>query len=165
MPLLILATVIGIPLIEIFVFVQVGSEIGALATVILTVLTSIIGIALTRIQGLGILLRARTALDNRESPVTEMIEGVLLALAGLFLLLPGFVTDAVGLLLLIPFLRHFLAGMIVRRANIVSTGFYASERRARSTVIDGEYEVVEEDLEQLEARARPNPDSPWARQK
>jgi len=163
--LLFLAALIGIPLIEIYVFVQVGSEIGAFATILLTIVTTVIGIALTRVQGLGILLRARDALDKRENPVTEMFEGFLLAVAGLFLLIPGFVTDTIGLLLLIPFLRHLLAGAIARRAHVVSAGFYSGPARPRDTVIDGDYEIVEEDPEKIGRSADRDPESPWSREK
>ncbi len=165
MALLFLAALIGIPLIEILVFVQVGSEIGALNTVIITVVTALIGVFLIRIQGLGVLMRARASLDRQETPVNEIFEGIFLALAGLFLIIPGFVTDAVGFLLLIPPLRRALASYMAQRSTFVATGMHQSRRKSSGTVIDGEYEVIEEDAASIENRNDPNPDSPWRKEK
>lgn len=165
MALLFLAALIGIPLIEILVFVQVGSEIGALNTVIITVITAVIGVMLIRIQGLGVLMRARETMNRQETPVNEIFEGVFLALAGLFLIIPGFVTDTVGFLLLIPPLRRALAGYMARNSNFVTTGMHQSRQSRGSTVIDGEYEVIEDDPAELENRGNPNPDSPWKKEK
>ena len=165
MALLFLAALIGIPLIEILVFVKVGSEIGALNTVIITVVTALIGVMLIRIQGLGVLMRARATLDRQETPVNEIFEGIFLALAGLFLIIPGFVTDAVGFLLLIPPLRRALAGYMARHSSFVATGMHQSRRKSGGTVIDGEYEVIDEDPTGIENRNNPNPDSPWNKEK
>lgn len=165
MALLFLAALIGIPLIEILVFVQVGSEIGALNTVIITIVTALIGVFLIRIQGLGVLMRARAALDRQETPVNEIFEGIFLALAGLFLIIPGFVTDTVGFLLLIPPLRRALAAYMAQHSNFVAANVRQSRRNGGGTVIDGEYEVIEEDPASIENRGKPNPDSPWNKEK
>lgn len=165
MALLFLAAFIGIPLIEIFVFIQVGGEIGALNTIIITIVSAVIGVALIRVQGLGVLMRARTALDKRESPVTEIFEGFFLAIAGLFLLIPGFVTDTIGLLLLIPPLRRTLAGYMARNSKVAATGFQGGNPQPRDTVIDGDYEVIDDEPERLEDNKSPNPDSPWSKEK
>ena len=165
MALLFLASLIGIPLIEILVFVEVGSEIGALNTVIITIVTAIIGVALIRIQGLGVLMRARATLDRQEAPVNEIFEGIFLAVAGLFLIIPGFVTDTIGFLLLIPPLRRSLASYMARRSNIVAAGASPGSRQGGGTVIDGEYEVIEEDAPSIEGTKKPNPDSPWNKEK
>mgnify|MGYP003108927368 CR=1 FL=1 len=166
MALLFLAALIGIPLIEIFVFVQVGSEIGALNTIIITIVTAIVGVALIRMQGLDVLMRAQTTLNKRESPVNEIFEGFLLAIGGLFLLIPGFVTDAIGLLLLIPPLRRLFAGYMARHSKIVTAGFHGRNAQSRDTVIDGDYEVIDEDPERLgSGEDTQNPDSPWRKEK
>ncbi|MCC3303957.1 FxsA family protein [Sneathiella sp. HT1-7] len=165
MALLFLAALIGIPLIEILVFVQVGSEIGALNTVIITIVTALIGVFLIRIQGLGVLMRARAALDRQETPVNEIFEGIFLALAGLFLIIPGFVTDAIGFLLLIPPLRRALAAYMAQHSNFVAAGMHQTRRKSGGTVIDGEYEVIEDDPASIENRSEPNPDSPWNKEK
>ncbi|UTF60031.1 FxsA family protein [Gilvimarinus sp. DA14] len=99
---------IVIPLIEIALFIQVGDEIGVLATVGLIILTAVIGVALLRWQGVATLLRARSRMASGELPAREMIEGVMLAIAGAFLLTPGFFTDTLGFLLLIPMSRRWI---------------------------------------------------------
>jgi len=105
-----------IPLIEIAIFVQVGADIGALSVVVLTVATAALGLALVRAQGFGTLQRAQRELDRGRPPVSEMMHGALLVAAGICLLIPGFLTDAVGALLLIPPLRGWIiAGLLARR--------------------------------------------------
>ncbi|MFC4271667.1 FxsA family protein [Sneathiella chungangensis] len=165
MALLFLAALIGIPLIEILVFVKVGGEIGALNTVIITIATALIGVALIRIQGLGVLMRARATLDRQETPVHEIFEGIFLALAGLFLIIPGFVTDTIGFLLLIPPLRRMLAAYMARHSTFVAANVRRPGGSPRGTVIDGDYEVVDEDALSIETTRKPNPDSPWSKEK
>jgi UPF0716 protein FxsA len=99
---------VGIPLLELYLLIQVGSEIGALPTIGLTILTALIGGLLVRMQGFAVLLRVREAMARDQVPALEMLEGALLLVAGLMLLLPGFFTDAVGFSLLIPPLRRWL---------------------------------------------------------
>ena len=106
--LLFLLLFVSVPLVELFFLIQVGSEIGALPTIGLTILTAVLGASLVRIQGFGVLLRVREAADRGEVPALELLNGALILLAGLLLLLPGFVTDAVGFLLLVPPLRRRL---------------------------------------------------------
>ena len=108
MPLLILALFIGIPLIEIYLFIQVGGSIGVWPTIGLVILTAVIGTALLRQQGLATLARAQADLDRQQLPVRELFNGVCLLIGGLLLLTPGFLTDALGFALLIPPLRAIL---------------------------------------------------------
>ncbi|WP_339716594.1 FxsA family protein [uncultured Sneathiella sp.] len=167
MALLFLAALIGIPLIEIMVFIEIGSEIGALNTIIITVVTAIIGVFLIRIQGIGVLMRARATLDRQETPVNEIFEGIFLALAGLFLIIPGFVTDTIGFFLLIPPLRRSLAAYMARNSNFVAANIRRPGGRTSrgGTVIDGEYEVIEKEPPTIEPTDKPNPDSPWRGEK
>jgi len=139
--LILLATIL-LPLFEIYVFVQVGADIGALTVVVLTVVTAGLGIALVRAQGLGALRQAQRELDRGRPPVTEMMHGALLALAGLLLLIPGFLTDAVGGLLLVPPLRGWVIGKWLQRAQ---------RTRPDSDVIDAEYREIR-DREGLDSR-------------
>lgn len=97
-----------IPLIEIYFLIQVGDAIGAGFTIFVVVLTALIGAALVRFQGITTLARAQAELLNNRMPAIEVIEGALLLLAGTMLLVPGFVTDTVGFLILIPPLRQSL---------------------------------------------------------
>src|SRR3546814_8451455 len=96
--ILLAALFIGMPLLEIAVFIQVGSAIGVWPTIALTVATTLAGSLLLRAQGLATLLRARAQMDKGELPAREMFEGVCLVLAGGLLTVPGFVTDTLGLL-------------------------------------------------------------------
>lgn len=113
MPLFFLLLV-GVPLVELYLLIQVGSEIGALPTIGLSILTAVIGTFLVRVQGFSILLRVRETVDRGEVPAIEVLDGALLLIAGVLLLLPGFITDALGFLLLVPPLRRFLILRFVR---------------------------------------------------
>jgi UPF0716 protein FxsA len=157
MGLFILLILIGVPAVELWLLIEVGSEIGAGATIALIILTAVLGTLLFRIQGLATLQRLRAHIDRGETPVAEVVSGVGLLFAGLLLLIPGFATDALGFLLFIPPLRRWLAGLLI--ASIVARGgstIFVNLRTSagpgagpgggprapggRGTVIDGEYE-------------------------
>lgn len=142
-----------VPIVEMTVLIQVGSEIGALATVGLVFLTAIVGVTLIRKQGLETSLKAQEKMRRGELPASEVAEGLMLIFAGLCLLIPGFVTDAIGALLLIPPLRKlFAAGLIVKfissmmaRGNQWRGGpGYASQQEG--DIIEGEYANEDNDL-------------------
>lgn len=127
---------IGLPLAEVAGFVVVGSWIGLGGTLALTLLSAATGVLLVRAQGLLVLRRAFAAVERGEPPVREMFDGVLLAAAGALLVAPGFLTDAVGLVLLLPPARRLIAAKILLRGQ---------ERRRRDEgVIEGEWvEIVD----------------------
>ena len=106
--LIFLLIFVGAPLLELYLLIEVGSVIGALPTIALSVFTAVLGGLLVRIQGFGVLFRVQAAMERREVPALELLEGAMLLLTGLALLLPGFITDAVGFLLLIPPLRRWI---------------------------------------------------------
>lgn len=109
---------IAIPLVEIWLLIEVGSQIGAFATVALIVLTAVVGVFLIRLQGLTTLMRAQKRMAAGEMPAQEMAEGMVLALCGICLLIPGFATDALGFLGLVPPVRRYLiAPWLNRRAH------------------------------------------------
>src|SRR3546814_17524698 len=115
MALILLAVLfIGMPLLEIAVFIEVGSAIGVWPTIALTIATAVAGSFLLRAQGLATLLRARAQLDQGQLPARAMFDGVCLVLAGGLLVLPGFVTDTLGLLLFFPPCRDLLRLLIAR---------------------------------------------------
>ena len=128
---------IGLPLIELYFLIQVGSEIGALPTIGLSILTAVIGTWLVRHQGFGVLARVRELADRGETPALEVMDGALILIAGLFLLLPGFLTDAVGFLLLIPPVRQRLIRQYVRILPVHSDPHPDALRRPR--VIEGRF--------------------------
>ena len=103
------------PLIEMYILIEVGGIIGAWPTIALVVLTAMIGVGLIRAQGFATLTRGMARLNAGELPATEMVEGVMLALAGALMVTPGFVTDAAGFVLLTPRLRKRLAAELLRR--------------------------------------------------
>ena len=119
LPLLILGGLILLPLSEIAVFIMVGEAIGVLPTILLTVFTAVAGTVLLRQQGLSLVKRMQSELDAGRVPGDDLMQGAMMVLASLFLLLPGFLTDTIGLLLFIPPLRIALARFFSRRASVV----------------------------------------------
>lgn len=141
--LLILFLFVGVPLAEVAVFAWAGGALGVWPTVGLTLATAALGLALLRRQGLSTLMRARERAARDEPPVRELVEGVFLALGGLFLFVPGFVTDVFGFALLTPPLRGWLADRLARTATV-----HAGPGRrppGGGGVIDGDYHVVPDD--------------------
>ena len=108
MPLLLILIFIGVPILEIAVFIEAGDLFGLWPTLAAVVLTAVAGAALLRAQGLAVLGRARRQLDRGEVPVAEALTGVCLLIGGALLLTPGFITDTAGFLLLIPPVRQIL---------------------------------------------------------
>lgn len=139
--LFLLLILIGLPLIEIYFLIQVGSEIGALPTIGLTILTAVLGALLVRHQGFNVLLRVREMLDRGEVPALEMMDGALLLMAGFFLLLPGFLTDSIGFLLLLPPLRRWVVSRyiaVVPLSRDLSGGSSGDQGR-HPRIIEGDY--------------------------
>ena len=133
MPLLILLLILSLPLIEIVIFVEVGSEIGAIETLLLTIATAAAGVWIARAQGFGVIRAMQAATAAGEAPVLEMIHGLFLLMAGVLLLIPGFLTDAVGALLLLPPVRTLLAGLGLQ--NMVVRGAQGN----RTNTVEAEY--------------------------
>ena len=108
---------IVVPIVELYCIIAVGERIGALWTVILVLLTAIIGVNLLRFQGMTTLARAQQNMAVGKMPAMEMMEGVALALAGVLLLTPGFITDAIGFLCLIPPSRRAIIRYLMSRSK------------------------------------------------
>lgn len=157
MPLLLLFVII--PVVEMWVLIEVGSKIGALTTIGLVLLTAMLGVALLRMQGVSTLMRANQRMQAGEMPAQEMIEGLFLAVGGALLLTPGFITDAIGFVCLIPGLRQIVIGRVLKRfivqASTGSASFfqYSGGRQGPSSddIIEGEYRRSEpsEDRDRL----------------
>jgi len=112
-----------VPIIEIYLLIEVGQVIGALWTAFLVVLTAVIGVWLLKIQGISTLMRAQNKIQTGQAPAQEMLEGVGLILAGAFLLTPGFFTDTVGFILLLPPARMWLVSKVV--ANLMTSAQFS----------------------------------------
>jgi UPF0716 protein FxsA len=155
LPLLLL-----LPLIEIAGFALVGREIGVLATVALVLASSVAGSILLRLQGFGVLTRIQRDIEAGRDPGRQLAHGVMILIAGILLIIPGFFTDILGLLLFLPQVRDFGWRLVRDRVSVVSDfgifrgGFEAGGRTRHGPTID----LGEEDY----ARTR-NPNSPWQR--
>ncbi len=137
-----LALFIGVPLIEIYLFIQVGGLIGALPTVALVIVTALVGVSLLRAQGFSTMARFQQEVATGQLPATTMLEGVALIFGGALLLTPGFLTDAIGFLCLIPFTRQTIIAWAIKNMTVTSSGFYRSTSQRppeNHNVIEGEY--------------------------
>ena len=157
-----------VPIIEIWLFIQVDSIIGLWPTLASVVLTAVIGTWLLRQQGFAVLMQGRAALEKSQFPLEQVIHGVFLLVAGLLLLTPGFFTDAIGFLCLVPPLRLAIAygiwSKLKDHVHVVHPGMAQSQhphgrqRPEGGPVIDGE--IIDE--EPANEPERPsNPNSPW----
>ena len=131
---------IGVPLVEIYLLIEVGSVIGALPTVLAVVFTAVLGVTLIRIQGFSTLQKAQASMNQGVLPAVEMLEGLMLLFAALCLLMPGFFTDSVGFLLLIPPLRRLLAAKMIGSAMLKSRFTAHGRNSASGSYFEGEYE-------------------------
>jgi UPF0716 protein FxsA len=142
---------IGIPILEISVFISVGDAIGLWPTLATVLITAIIGTALLRSQGLATLFRAQEHLNQGRFPMEEVFDGLCLIIAGAFLLTPGFVTDGVGFLLFFPPFRYFIkktvGAVLVARGGIhvYTSGNETEQTQTDGSIIDGEFEEVNPD--------------------
>lgn len=131
---------IGFPLFELYLLIEVGSFIGALPTIALSIFTAVLGGLLMRQQGFATAMRAQATMAKGEVPAIEMIEGVVVFLAGAVLLFPGFFTDAVGFLLLIPPIRKLLVVFFLKRARVMHPAQQPQREPGRPTqYIEGEF--------------------------
>ena len=136
-----------VPVLEIYLLLKVGSLIGALWTVLLVVLTAVIGASLLRLQGVNTIRRLQESVARGEPPAIPMIEGAFLLFAGALLLTPGFFTDAVGFALLFPPLRRYLAIQVLTRGVWMSVGEHRSSgsRGPSDThTYNGDYKKLDE---------------------
>ena len=147
---LLLVAFVVVPIVEIYVLIQVGQVIGAWWTVLLLIADSVVGAWLVRHEGSRAWSALRSALESGRMPGTELANGALILVGGTLMLTPGFVTDALGILLILPFtrpvFRRLLAGVVTRRLVVLSNGPGQTTRpgpRSQGTVVQGE--VVDDD--------------------
>ena len=132
-----LIAIILIPVIEIYLFIKIGSQIGALTTITLIFVTAVLGIIYARYEGLNTLKSAFVQLIKNEMPVYEIISGAAITFAALLLIIPGFATDIIGFLLIFPFSRKFIL-------KILSSKFQL-KKKTNEKFIDGEYEEIDKE--------------------
>ena len=139
----------SIPIVEMYLLIEVAERIEVLPTILLVMLTAVVGVSLIRQQGLSTLTKGIRRLNHAEIPAAEIIEGVLLAVAGAFLITPGFLTDFIGFMIIIPMIRRITALMLLKRmavrANFRTNGSDLGDgsnktRDTSGSVIEGEYE-------------------------
>jgi len=173
-PLILLIVFIAVPLAEIALLVKVGQHIGLLWTILIVILTAVIGTTLLRQQGFGVFARASEALAAGKMPVETVIEGLFLLIAGTFLLTPGLLTDTVGFLLLVPPVRIRIAKWALQKmlksgaVHVAGFGMRGASRpagaderggmsqppRGDGPVIDGEFVRVDENTVRPENDSR-----------
>ena len=140
------ALFIGVPLIEIYLFIKLGGLIGALATVVLVIVTALIGVSLLRAQGFNTMAKFQQEITTGQLPASTMLEGVALIFGGALLLTPGFLTDTIGFLCLIPFTRQTIIAWAIKNMKVTSSGFYsAGPAKPRDpNVLEGEFRKSDE---------------------
>ena len=129
-------TIVLVPVIEIYLLIKIGSQIGAITTILLIFITAIVGVYYAKYEGLNTLRSGFNQLKRNETPTYEMLSGAAIAFAALLLIIPGFTTDLLGFLLIFPLTRKFIFNGLFKRFNTVNT--------RKNDFIDGEYEDLDE---------------------
>ena len=133
----VILAIILVPIIEIYLFIKIGSQIGAFNTISLIFITAVIGIIYARYEGLNTLRSGFSQIIKNELPAYEIISGAAIAFAALLLIIPGFATDLIGFLLILPFTRKLIFGKISKNLK--------KENDKKNNFIEGEFEDIEED--------------------
>ena len=134
---LVFLLIISVPLIEIYLFIKIGSYIGAFNTVTLIIITAIIGVIYARYEGFNTLRSGMSHLLKNQIPFYEIISGAALAFAALLLILPGFATDIIGFLLIFPFTRKLFFKKVKKK--------YSNQNNKKQDFINGEFEDIDSD--------------------
>ena len=133
----VLITIILIPVIEIYLFIKIGTQIGALNTILLIFFTAIVGIYYAKYEGLNTIKSGFSQLIKNEVPAYEIISGAAIAFAALLLIIPGFATDVIGFMLIVPFTRNLILGKFTKK--------FSYKNKNKKDFIEGEFEDIEED--------------------
>ena len=133
----ILLLIILIPAIEIFLFIKIGSQIGAVTTILLIFATAVVGVYYAKYEGLNTLKAGFAQLSKNEPPAYEIISGAAIAFAALLLIIPGFGTDIFGFLLIFPLTRKFIFSKLTKK--------FKTDKTDRNNFIDGDFEDIEDD--------------------
>ena len=132
----ILFSIILIPVVEIYLFIKIGSQIGAITTILLIFITAILGIYYARYEGLNTLKAGFSQLNKQETPAYEVISGAAIAFAALLLIIPGFATDIIGFFLIFPVSRRIIINKLSKK--------FSTKRNTKNNFIDGEFEDIDE---------------------
>ena len=135
----ILLSIILIPIIEIYLLIKIGSQIGAITTILLIFTTAIVGIYYAKYEGLNTLRSGFIQLSKNEAPTYEMLSGAAIAFAALLLIIPGFATDIFGFLIIFPITRKFIFASFAKN--------YSQKENKKNNFIDGDFEDIEDDDE------------------
>ena len=135
----ILLLIILIPIIEIYLFIKIGSQIGAITTILLIFTTAIVGVYYAKYEGLNTLKSGFSQLSKNEAPTYEMLSGAAIAFAALLLIIPGFATDILGFLIIFPITRKFIFSKFAKK--------YSTKKNQKNNFIDGDFEDIEDDDE------------------
>ena len=130
-------SIILIPIIEIYLLIKIGSEIGAITTIILIFVTAIVGVYYAKYEGLNTLKSGFIQLSKNETPTYEIVSGAAIAFAALLLIIPGFATDFLGFLIIFPISRKFILSKFSKKFNY--------KKNTNNNFIDGEFEDIEDD--------------------
>ena len=133
----ILLTIILVPVVEIYLLIKIGSEIGAMSTILLIFTTAIIGIYYAKYEGLNTLKSGFAQLSKNKTPTYEMISGAAIAFAALLLIIPGFATDILGFLLIFPVTRKFIFSKFVKK--------FKNTKTEKNNFIEGDFEDIEDE--------------------
>ena len=135
----VLLSIILVPIVEIYLFIKIGAKIGAFNTILLIFITAITGIIYARYEGLNTLRSAYSQLIKQETPAYEIISGAAIAFAALLLIIPGFATDIIGFLIILPITRKLILGKVSTKIK--------KKEPDNNNFIDGEFEDIEDDDE------------------
>ena len=133
----VLLAVILIPIVEIYLFIKIGSQIGAFTTIFLVFFTAVVGVYYARYEGINTLRSGMTQIIKNQIPAHELISGAAIAFAAVLLIIPGFATDLIGFLLIIPITRRLILGRLNKK--------FKNKGTKKSNFIEGEFEDIEDD--------------------
>ena len=133
----VLLAVILIPIVEIYLFIKIGSQIGALSTIFLIFLTAVVGVYYARYEGINTLRSGMMQIVKNQIPAHELISGAAIAFAAVLLIIPGFATDFFGFLLIIPLTRKLLLGKFKKK--------FENKKMKKDNFIEGEFEDIDDD--------------------
>ena len=133
----ILLSIVLIPIVEIYLFIKIGSQIGAITTILFVFITAVVGVYYAKYEGLNTLKAGFLQLSKNEAPAYEIISGAAIAFAALLLIIPGFATDIFGFLIIFPITRKFFINKFANR--------FKNKKNKKNNFIDGDFEDIDDD--------------------